>query len=108
MSATKESVTTILAEIAAYGEFLPGSVRKTHDKRTLANGKQKVYEAQPIYTYSDLGTGRQVSKRIPKDAFDRVKGLTRRYKGFKKLVARLMRAVIAENLGGDSKKNSSR
>lgn len=108
MPQKKDTVAAVLAEIAAYGEFLPGSVRKTRDRRTLANGRQKVYEAQPIYTYSDPGTGRQVSKRIPKDAFERVRGLTRRHKGFKALVARLMRAVVAENLGGDSKKNSSR
>lgn len=108
MAKKTESTATVVALIAAYGEFLPGSVRRTKDKRVLASGKTKVYEAQPIYTYTDLGTGKQVSKRIPKDAFARVKKLTRRYKGFKKLMARLVRAAISENLGDDAKKNSSR
>jgi len=107
MTKKTESTATVVALIAAYGEFLPGSVRKTKDKRVLASGKVRVYEAQPIYTYTDPGTGKQVSKRIPKDAFVRVRKLTRRYKGFKNLVARLVRAAVSENLDEDAKKNFS-
>ena len=108
---TKKTDTTasVLSEIADYGEFLPGSVRKTTEKRTSAKtGKVKVYAAQPIYTYTDPSTGRQKTKRIPKTAFARVKALTERYSGLKKLLRRFEAAAVAENLDTDSKKNSSR
>ena len=108
MAEKTDTTASVLAEIAAYGEFLPGSVRKTTEKRSLKSGKVKVYEAQPIYTYTDAESGRQKSKRIPKAAYGRVLGLTRKYKGMKKLIARFEAAAVAENLDGGSKKNSSR
>lgn len=108
MARNADTTASVLAEIAAYGEFLPGSVRKTTEKRTLKNGRVKVYEAQPIYTYTDAASGKQKSKRIPKAAYARVLDLTRKYKGMKKLVARFEAAAVAENLDGGSKKNSSR
>ena len=100
----------ILAEIAAFGEFLPGSVRRTKEKRTSRKtGKVKEYEAQPIYTYTDPATGRQKSMRIPKEAFSRVKRLTERGKALKSLLSRFEAAAVAENLDGEaSKKNSPR
>lgn len=109
MGDKKDTTASVLAEIAAYGEFLPGSVRKTHEKRTSKRtGKVKVYEAQPIYTYADPATGRQKAMRIPKAAFGRVKALTERHKGLKRLMQRFEAAAVAENLDGDAKKNSSR
>lgn len=108
MAKNADTVASVLAEIAAYGAFLPGSVRKTTEKRMRKNGKVKVYEAQPIYTYTDAASGKQKSKRIPKAAYGRVHDLTRKYKGMKKLIARFEAAAIAENLDSDSKKNSSR
>ena len=107
MSHKKDTTNTILAEIASYGAFLPGSVRKTTEKRKLANGKIKVYEAQPIYTHTDPSTGKQVQKRIPKAAYEHVFELTQRYKGMKKLIAKFDAAAIAEHLNPDSKKNYS-
>ena len=71
-------------------------------------GRVKVYEAQPIYTYTDAESGRQKSKRIPKAAYGRVLDLTRKHKGMKKLIARFEAAAVAENLDGGAKKNSSR
>ena len=71
-----DTTETILAQIASYGPFLPGSVRRTTEKRVRKDGKVKVYDAMPIYTYTDPETGRQRSKRIPKDAYDRVRELT--------------------------------
>ena len=103
-----ETTETILAQIASYGPFLPGSVRRTTEKRVRKDGKVKAYDAMPIYTYTDPATGRQKSKRIPKDAFDRVRELTGKYKGMRKLIARFEAAAVAKNLDGGSKKNSSR
>lgn len=108
MTDKNDSTASILAEIAAYGPFLPGSVRKTTTKRVLKNGSVKVYEAQPIYTYTDPASGKQKSKRIPKEAFERVRRLTERHGGMKKLLARFEAAAVAENLDDGSKKNSSR
>ena len=103
-----ETTETILAQIASYGPFLPGSVRKTTEKRVRKDGTVKVYDAMPIYTYTDPETGRQRSKRIPKDAYDRVRELTGKHRGMRKLIARFEAAAVAENLDGGSKKNSSR
>ena len=103
-----ETTETILAQIASYGPFLPGSVRKTTEKRVRKDGTVKVYDAMPIYTYTDPATGKQTCKRIPKGAFDRVRELTGKYKGMRKLIARFEAAAVAENLGDGSKKNSSR
>ena len=108
MAGNADTTASVLAEIAAYGEFLPGSVRKTYEKRMRKDGKVKVYEAQPIYTYTDAASGKQKSKRIPKAAYGRVLGLTRKYKDMKRLIARFEAAAVAENLEDGSKKNSSR
>ena len=108
MSKNKETTATILAEIADYGPFLPGSVRKSQEKRTRKDGSVKVYDAMPIYTYTDPSTGKQKCRRIPKAAFSRVKELTGKYRGMRKLIARFEAAAVAENLASDSKKNSSR
>ena len=108
MTEKADTMASVLAEIAAYGAFLPGSVRKTTEKRMRKNGKVKVYEAQPIYTYTDAASGKQKSKRIPKAAYGRVLDLTRKHKGMKKLISRFEAAAVAENLDGGEKKNSSR
>ena len=108
MAENNDTTETILAQIASYGPFLPGSVRKTTEKRVRKDGTVKVYDAMPIYTYTDPVTGRQRSKRIPKDAYARVRELTGKYRGMRKLIARFEAAAVAENLDGGSKKNSSR
>ena len=108
MAKKTDTTASVLAEIAAYGAFLPGSVRKTTERRSLKSGKVKVYEAQPIYTWTDPETGRQRCRRIPKAAYKHVRDLTLRHKGMKKLMARFETAAVAENLDSDSKKNSSR
>ena len=108
MAKKTDTTASVLAEIAAYGAFLPGSVRKSTEKRTLKDGRVKEYEAQPIYTWTDPETRRQRCRRIPKSAFGRVRGLTQRYKGLKRLMARFEAAAVAENLDDASKKNSSR
>lgn len=104
MAKKTDTTASVLAEIAACGEFLPGSVRKTWEKRRLKDGTEKRYEAQPIYTYTDPDTGRQVPKRIPKAAYPRVRALTLKYREIKKLMARFEAAAVAENLESDSKK----
>ena len=108
MAKKTDTTASVLAEIAAYGAFLPGSVRKTTERRSLKSGKVKVYEAQPIYTWTDPEGRRQKCRRIPKAAFKKVRELTLRYKGMKKLMARFEAAAVAENLDAVSKKNSSR
>ena len=52
----QETSISILEKIINFGPFLPGSVRKTKEKRTLKSGKIKVYEAQPIYKYVFLSS----------------------------------------------------
>lgn len=108
MSTNNDSTATVLAQIGSYGAFLPGSVRRTWEKRTLKSGKVKRYEAQPIYTHTDPESGKQIQKRIPKEAYDRVRKLTLKYAGMKKLLARFEHAAVAENLDDSAKKNSSR
>ena len=104
MAESNDTTETILAQIASYGPFLPGSVRKTTEKRVRKDGTVKVYDAMPIYTYTDPATGRQRSKRIPKDAYGRVRELTGKYKGMRRLIARFEAAAVAENLEGVNKK----
>ena len=58
MAKNTDTTASVLAEIAAYGAFLPGSVRRTKEKRVRKNGKVKEYEAQPIYTYTDAASGK--------------------------------------------------
>lgn len=107
MQETEKTTSSIIEKIINLGPFLPGSVRKTKEKRTLKNGKIKVYEAQPIYTYTDLETGKQKQKRIKKSEFDYVYKLTQKHKEFKKLIAEFELAAIKENLSSkDSKKTN--
>ena len=108
MAEKADTTASVLAQIAAYGPFLPGSVRETTTKKALKDGTVRAYAAQPIYTWTDPATGRQRCRRIPKAAFKQVRELTLRYKGMKKLVARFEAAAVAENLDAASKKNSSR
>ena len=108
MAEKADTTASVLAQIASYGAFLPGSVRQTTTKKMRKDGTVKEYAAQPIYTWTDPETRRQRCRRIPKAAFKRVRGLTLRYKGLKKLLARFEAAAVAENLDAASKKNSSR
>ena len=94
MAKKADTTASVLAQIAAYGPFLPGSVRETTTKKVLKDGTVRAYTAQPIYTWTDPTTGKQK--------------LTLRYKGMKKLVARFEAAAVAENLDAASKKNSCR
>lgn len=108
MAKKTDTTASILAQIAAYGPFLPGSVREATTKKKLKDGTVKEYAAQPIYTWTDPAIGKQRCQRIPKAAFKRVRELTLRHKGMKELMARLEAAAVAENLDSASKKNSSR
>ena len=100
-----DTVAGVLAELAAYGPFLPGSVRKTTQKgRPRKDGTRKTYPSQPIYTWTDPGTGRQKCMRIPHEAFDKVRELTKRYAGAKQLFRRLWEAARREGLESVSKK----
>lgn len=99
----RRNIADIFADMAAIGAFLPGSVRATKDRRRNAQGRVVVYEAQPIFTYR-LGKGHHKSKRIPKEAFGRVKTLVENYRLFKALLAELEGAMVEAHLP-DSKKN---
>ena len=101
-----DTVASVLAEMAAYGPFLPGSVRQTTQKgRPRKDGTRKTYPAPPIYTWTDPGTGKQKCKRIPREAFAKVRELTRRYAGAKRLFRRLLEAARREGLEAATKKN---
>jgi len=102
-----DTVASVLAELAAYGPFLPGSVRQTTQKgRPRKDGTRKTYPAPPIYTWTDPGTGKQKCKRIPREAFGKVRELTCRYAGAKQLFRRLLEAARREGLEAAAKKNS--
>ena len=102
-----DTVASVIAELAAYGPFLPGSVRKTTQKgRPRKDGTRKTYPSSPIYTWTDPDTGRQRSRRIPAAAFGRVKALTARYAGAKALLKRLLAAARREALEGAIKKTA--
>ena len=73
MSKKADTTASILAQIASYGPFLPGSVRETTTKRPLKDGTVKEYAAQPIYTWTDPEERRQKCRRIPKAAFKKVR-----------------------------------
>ena len=100
-----DTVASVLAEMATYGPFLPGSVRPTTQKgRPRKDGTRKTYPAPPIYTWTDPGTGKQKCKRIPLEAFAKVRELTRRYAGAKRLIRRLLEAARREGLEAATKK----
>ena len=42
MAGNADTTASVLAEIAAYGEFLPGSVRKTYEKRMRKDGNMNI------------------------------------------------------------------
>ena len=92
----------ILARIAAIGPFLPGSVRKTSDKRRNAAGEPVVYEGQPLFNFR----GKDV--RIPKAAYEEVKRRTENYKAFQALVAEFEEAAVRAWLPKGSKKTAGR
>lgn len=101
-----DTVASVLAELAAYGPFLPGSVRQTTQKgRPRKDGTRKTYPAPPIYTWTDPGTGKQKCKRIPREAFAKVRELTLRHAGAKRLFRRLLEAVRREGLEAAAKKS---
>ena len=108
MAKKADTTASVLAQIAAYGPFLPGSVRETTTKKALKDGTVREYAAQPIYTWTDPATGRQKCRRIPKAAYGHVQDLTLRYRGIKELMARFEASAVAENLDATPKKNSSR
>ena len=94
-----DTFASVIAELAAYGPFLPGSIRKTTQKgRPRKDGTRKTYPSSPIYTWTDPDTGRQRSRRIPAAAFGRVKALTAQYDGARALLKRLMAAARREAL----------
>lgn len=104
---TVDTVASVIAELAAYGPFLPGSVRKTTQKgRPRKDGTRKTYPSSPIFTWTDPDTGRQRSRRIPARAFGQVKALTARYAGAKALLKRLLAAARREALENVSKKTA--
>ena len=90
-----------MAEMVSGGAFLPGSVRRSKDRRRNAAGETVAYDAQPIYTFS-MG-GSRLEKRIPKEAYGRVLKLTGNYRRFKGLLRELEAAMVAEFLPGSKK-----
>ncbi len=92
----------ILARIAAIGPFLPGSVRKTSDKRKNAAGETIVYEGQPLFNFR----GKDV--RIPKAAYAEVKQRTENYRRFQALVAEFEEAAVSAWLPKGAKKKTGR
>lgn len=95
-------IALLFSEMAAVGPFLPGSVRRSLDRRKDAQGHVRVYEGQPILNYR-VGNRRK-DKRIPKEAYPRVKELTENYRRFETLRRQLEAAMVEAHLPGDKNK----
>ncbi len=93
----------IFAEMAALGPMLPGSVRRTTQKKATKGGV-KTYASSPIYTYPDPAGRGQRSKRIPSGLFEEVKALTENYRRYMRLEREFLAAQMRENLPGPKKK----
>ena len=93
----------IFAEMAAIGPMLPGSVRRTSQKKATRSGV-KTYGSSPIYTFPDPGGKGQRSRRIPAELFDEVKALTENYRRFRRLEKEFLAAQMRENAPGSKKK----
>lgn len=95
-------IAEIFDQMAQTMPFLPGSVRRSMDRRKNAKGETKTYEGQPIFNYA-VGKKR-VDKRIPKEAFERVRQMTLNYRRFKELVSELQGLLVAAYLPDGKKK----
>lgn len=95
----------ILAEISALGPMLPGSIRKTTQLKKDKNGNPVRYTSSPIYTYTDIESGRQRHKRVNPKLYERVKELTAGYAQYRKLLKEYDEALISANYPCGAKKN---
>lgn len=95
----------ILAEISGLGPMLPGSIRKTTQKKADRDGHVKVYPSSPIYTYTDRATGKQRNKRVNPRLYARVLELTRNYARFVDLLKEYDDVLVHSNYPLGSKKN---
>ena len=98
----KRTMAEIMAEIMNLGPFLPGSVRRDYRKYRDKRGRLRTYEVQSRVNVR-LG-GRRVDRRVPKEMYERVRGLTDNYRRFRELVSELEEAAARENLPGGGKK----
>ena len=106
--ARQARIAQIFSKMAQIGPFLPGSVRRSRDKRRNAKGEEKVYEGQPIFNYAVAkGQRRRKDKRIPKSSYELVKRLTENYRRFMALLRELNEAMVESHLP-DGKKNGRR
>ena len=102
--AQEARIALVFSKMARIGPFLPGSVRRSRDKRRNAKGEVKVYEGQPIFNYAVAeGRKRRKDKRIPKEAYETVKGLTENYRRFTALLRELNEAMVEAYLPDDKK-----
>lgn len=106
--ARQARIALIFSKMARIGPFLPGSVRRSQDKRRNAKGEVKVYEGQPIFNYAVAqGQRRRKDKRIPKASYELVRRLTENYRRFTALLRELNEAMVEAYLP-DDKKNGRR
>lgn len=95
----------ILADISALGPMLPGSIRKTTQKKKDKNGNENIYESSPIYTYTDPETGKQRQKRVNKKLYEKICELIDNYSKFKILLKEYDEALVKAYYPDGSKKN---
>lgn len=106
--AQQARIALVFSKMAQIGPFLPGSVRRSQDKRRNKKGEIRVYEGQPIFNYAVAkGERRRKDKRIPKASYELVKRLTENYRRFTALLRELNEAMVEAYLP-DDKKNGRR
>ncbi len=103
MQERKRTSGEIFAEMAAVGPMLPGSIRRTWQRKATKSGV-KTYGSSPIYTFPAPGGGGQRSKRVPAGLFGEVKALTENYRKYMELEKEFLAAQLRENMPGRKKK----
>ena len=103
MQEHKRTSGEIFAEMAAVGPMLPGSIRRTWQKKATKSGV-KTYGSSPIYTFPAPGGRGQRSKRVPAELFAEVKSLTDNYRTYMRLEKEFLAAQLRENMPGRKKK----
>ena len=93
MQEHKRTSGEIFAEMAAVGPMLPGSIRRTWQKKATKSGV-KTYGSSPIYTFPAPGGRGQRSKRVPAELFAEVKSLTDNYRKYMRLEKEVLAAQL--------------
>lgn len=102
MSDLDREINGAFTQLATIGDFLLGSVRLTRARYIKEDGTVSYHKAQPLFTYTDAGTGKQKKIRIREECFDRVKQLIENGKKYRKaermLCALMLRRALSDGV----------